>query len=242
MFRLVFVSLLCSSGLWAQTSNGSILGHVTDTSGGVLANAQITLTDEQRNHVQTRQTDSSGGFLFPSVPIGLYSLSLTAPGFRAYVQQHIKVDVGQSVRIDPVVQVGEVSEKVVVEASAPLLQTASAAVSQVVNSEQIVDLPLNGRDFTQLAILSGDVIRVGTGNLGGARLSVDGGRTQSSHFLLDGANNTETTYDGVRMTPSIDAIQEFRIESNAFSAEYGRSATVINVAIKSGTNALHGTA
>src|SRR5207245_10740141 len=93
MFKLafVFLSLLCTVGLWAQTSNGSILGHVTDTSGGVLPNAQITLTDEQRNLVQTRRTDSSADLLFPSVPIGTYTISVTAPGYRAYPQPHSKL-------------------------------------------------------------------------------------------------------------------------------------------------------
>lgn len=242
--KLVFSAVLVCVAieLVGQTSNGSIGGRVVDTTGAIILNAHIAITDLDRNISQARDTDASGNFLFPAVRIGTYSVTISAQGFRTFVQQPLKVDVNQNVNVDAILQVGEMSEKVVVEAVAPLLQTASGALGQVINSHEIVDLPLNGRNFLQLATLSGNVTQTSGGLMGNPALSVDGGRSQKTEFLLDGADNTETTYNGVRLVPSIDAIQEFRIESNSFSAEFGRSTATVNVAIKSGTNGFHGTA
>ena len=243
MYRLALLLLGAVSVAVAQVNTGSILGDVTDATSARIPKARVTITDLDRNISQQRETDETGSFVFPSVRVGRYNVTVSAPGFNTYVQQDVKIDVGQKVRVDAVLQVGDVSQNVIVEAQAALLESATSSVGQVIGGRQIVDLPLNGRDFTQLATLSANVIRpAGVGLSGGSQLAVDGGRTQKTEFIIDGAQNTETTYNGVRLSSSIDAIQEFKIESNAFSAEYGRSAAVVNVAIKSGTNRFHGTA
>lgn len=241
MLGFLLFALGVAIPLPAQTSNGSIRGRVSDSTGAIIPGTGVTITDLDRNISQVRNSDASGNFLFPTVPIGTYSVTVTARGFRTFVQPRLAVNVNQDVNVDAALQVGDLSERIEVQAVAPLLQTASASVGQVVNSRQIVDLPLNGRNFLQLAILSGNVTQTGGGLMGNQALSVEGAsRSQNTEFQLDGADNTETTYNGVRMMPSIDAVQEFKIESNSFSADSGRFAAIVNVAIKSGTNALHG--
>lgn len=240
-FCMVFV--VCVWRVDAQVTLGSILGDITDSTGGRVAGSRIKIMDIERNLTQEKEVDGSGSFIFPVVRVGRYNVTVTAPGFNTFVQKDVKVDIGQKVRLDIQLVVGQLTQNIVVDAQAALLESTTSSVGQVIGGKQIVDLPLNGRDFTQLAVLSANVIRASTtGASGGSQLSVDGGRTQKTDFILDGAQNTETTYNGVRLSPSVDAIQEFKIESNSFSAEYGRSSAVVNVAIKSGTNSFHGTA
>ena len=228
----------------AQVNTGKVLGTVVDPTQAVVPAAEVTITNENRGTSQTTQTGSAGTYLFPFVEIGKYSLRITHAGFRAYLREHLSVEVGQDVRADIQLQIGEVKDQVVVQSEAPLLQTDSASVGQVISNQLVSNLPLNGRDFTQLASLGANVTGTGTLFIGAntRRISMNGSRPEETEFMLDGANNVETTYNGVRTQPSLDAIQEFKVESNSFSAVQGRGTSLINVALKSGTNRLHGSA
>src|SRR5262249_26299876 len=163
-------------------------------------------------------------------------------GFQTQEQTGIVLQVDQRARLDVTMRVGSVSEKVVVEALAPVVNTESGAIGQVVGNRDIVELPLNGRNFTQLATLLPNAVVQTQGTASSTIVSVSGGRLGKTEFLLNGVSINEQLFDGVAIRPSVDAIQEFKLVSNSFSAEYGRGNAVMLATIKSGTNQLHGAA
>jgi hypothetical protein len=234
----------------AQSTTGSIEGLVTDPSGAVVPNAAITVTDLGTT-IETRTTsDRNGNYVVTPLPIGLYSVTVEASGFKKFVTTGIKVNVQDRLRVDAELQVGQAVETVEIQSTAPPLETDTSALGQVVDSKRIVDLPLNGRFFTRLAVLTTGTAPTPHGardeNTGG--FSANGVRPYQNNFILDGVDNNSLSEDLVSQAsfvvgPPPDAIAEFRVETNAMSAEYGRSGgAVLNVNIKSGTNDLHGTA
>jgi hypothetical protein len=234
----------------AQSTTGSIVGVVTDPSGAVVPDATVVVTDLGTN-IETRTTaDQSGNYVVTPLPIGQYSVTVEAKGFKRFVATGIKVNVQDRLRIDAQLQLGQAADTVEVQATAPLLERDTSTLGQVVDSQRIVDLPLNGRFFTRLAVLTTGTVPTPSGardeNTGG--FSANGVRPYQNNFILDGVDNNSLSQDLVSQAsfvsgPAPDAIGEFRVATNAMSAEYGRSGgAVLNVNIKSGTNGLHGTA
>ncbi|HLK04452.1 MAG TPA: TonB-dependent receptor [Candidatus Acidoferrum sp.] len=235
----------------AQIDTGSILGTVSDSSGARINGATITLTNEGTNASLSTNSAEDGGYKFTPVRIGSYKLTVTMQGFQTATAHGLVVNVGQSVVADFSMKPGAVTETIEVTTSAPVLQSQDASVGQVVDSKSVNDLPLNGRNFTFLAQLAAGVNTPQAdtrGNAATGAFSANGSRPAQNNYLLDGIDNNSDTVDFLNGTnfvvlPPVDAIEEFKVQTSGFSAEYGRSgAAVLNATIKSGTNELHGSA
>jgi hypothetical protein len=246
------VALLGSAApLRAQVDAGSILGTVTDASGGSVKGATVTLTNEGTSASLSTTTGNDGTYKFSPVRIGTYKLTATIQGFSAVTQKDVVVNVGQDVVVDFALKPGSVSETVEVESSIPVLETQDASVGQVIDSRSVDNLPLNGRNFTFLAQLAAGVNTPQAdtrGNAASGAFSANGLRPAQNNYLLDGIDNNSDTVDFLNGTnyvvlPPVDAVEEFKVQTSDFSAEFGRSgAAVLNATIKSGTNEFHGAA
>ncbi len=234
----------------AQTETAAINGFVTDSSGGVVPAADVVATNVNTNAEYPVQTSEAGYYVITPLPIGTYTIAVEVPGFKTGVADNITLQVQQRAKIDFALEVGELTEVVTVESSAPLLATEETSLGQVVNNRSIVELPLNGRNYLQLGTLAVGMMptKKGMFNDHGSAFLANGLRYTMNNYLLDGLDNnsqiTNLQSGGAEiMRPSVDAIQEFKIQTSNFSAEFGRSAgAVVNVAVKSGTNEFHGTA
>jgi hypothetical protein len=243
------VLLLGVMPLHAQVDTGAVLGTVTDASGAAIRGANVTLTNEGTNAALSTTTGSDGGYKFTPVKIGSYSLSTNFQGFTTTTERHVVVNVGADVVVNFALKPGQVSEVVEVTSTTPVLETQDASVGQVVDSRAVNDLPLNGRNFTFLAQLAAGVNTPQAdtrGNAASGAFSANGLRPAQNNYLLDGIDNNSDTVDFLNGTnyvvlPPLDAIQEFKVQTSDFSAEFGRSgAAVLNATIKSGTNSFHG--
>jgi hypothetical protein len=246
---LVLTLLLGVAPLRAQVDTGTILGTVTDASGAAVRGANVTLTNEGTNATLTTTTGSNGEYKFTPVKIGSYKVSASFQGFQTIAQKNITVNVGENVVADFTLKPGNVTETVEVAATTPVLETQDASVGQVVDSRSVDTLPLNGRNFTFLAQLAAGVNTPQAdtrGNAASGAFSANGLRPAQNNYLLDGIDNNSDTVDFLNGTnfvvlPPVDAVQEFKVQTSDFSAEFGRSgAAVLNATIKSGTNTLHG--
>src|SRR5438067_1856380 len=226
------------------TELGTIVGTVTDPQTSAVPGAKVTVTNTGTGVVREVTTDNQGNFAARSLVPGTYSVEVTAPSFQKQVQSNIKLDVGASVTLDFRLTVGQVTEQVQVTAEAVLLQTEDSSVGTVIENAQVVELPLNGRNFNNLTRLTPGVVRGTTGGgetIQGESFAVAGDRSDNTYYSLDGMFNNGTFFKTAAIHPSIDAIQEFKVQTNT-SAQYGAAAGAnINVMIKSGTNAFHGT-
>jgi hypothetical protein len=248
---ICLLALLWPAQAAAQAVSGTILGSATDASGATVAGVRITLTHTQTGLTRVVASDSEGEYVAPSLPPGAYTISAEAPGFKKLLLANVQLNVDQKARVDLKLDVGATTESVTVEGSAPLVQTESSDLSGTINETQIKNLPLNGRDFVQLTRTLPGVLRGipganidGAGSLAwraSASFSANGMRTRDNNFLLDGVDNNETWLNSVVIFPSIDALEEFKVQTSTYSAEFGRSSGgVVNIQIKSGQNALHG--
>ncbi len=246
---VMLVTFLGASLAWGQVDTGSITGTVTDASGAVLSGAKVTMTNEATGASLSTVSGSDGVYNFSPVRIGNYKLDVSAPGFKTAVQGNVVVDVSARVLQNFQLQTGSVTETVEVTSSAPVLQSQDASVGQVVDQRSVNDLPLNGRNFTFLAQLAAGVNTPQAdtrGNAASGAFAANGNRPAQNNYMLDGIDNNSDTVDFLNGTnyvvlPPVDAIQEFKVATSDFSAEYGRSgAAVLNATIKSGTNAFHG--
>lgn len=230
-------------------ATASIVGTITDPSGAVVANALVTVTQNETGLRRQVRSNASGIYVVPLLPVGTYSVSAESPGFRGITVTGVVLEVNQEARIDLRLEVGQVTETVNVTAQGVLLQTESAVVGQVIDNRYNSRIPLNGRDFSQLVLLApGAVTRPGavtyaagaaTGSLGSG--VAIGGRDNQNNFVMDGANNNARQFGNIAIKPSIDAIQEFKVQSNSYSAEFGQAAFgQIILVTKSGTNEFHG--
>ena len=249
---LLFVAVfLLPLKLAAQVDMGSISGTIKDASGAVIPNAKVTLTNDATGISASATTGAEGQYTFSPVKIGHYTISAAMAGFQTVEQKNVTVDVEQRVHVDITLPLGQSKETIIVDAAPPILQTLDASVGQVIQEKSINDLPLNGRNFTFLAQLSAGVTQSqqDTRGLGGSgSFAANGLRPAQNNYLLDGMDNNTNLVDflngtGYAVKPPVDAIQEFKVETNNYSAESGRAAgAVLNATIKSGTNDYHGTA
>ena len=251
VLALVLLGLLAPSRMFGQVDMGAITGTVKDASGAVIPNATVTLTNEGSGQAISTTSGASGEYTFSPVKIGHYSVTAEISGFQKVQQKNVTVDVQQKVVVDFSLPVGQSKETVVVDAAPPALQTQDASVGQVIEERAINALPLNGRNFTFLAQLSAGVTQdqADTRGLGASgSFAANGLRPAQNNYLLDGIDNNSNLVDFLNGTafavrPPVDAIQEFKVETNNYSAEAGRSAgAVLNATIKSGTNEFHGNA
>jgi hypothetical protein len=244
------VSLLvvaCGPELVGQSFTATVTGIITDPSAAVIPEAEIRVTNSDTNVSSTGASDSQGRYLVSALQPGRYVISVKATGFKELVRSGIRLEVDQRLRLDFVMEVGAVTEQVLVTAAAPLVDREKSSLGSVVANWQIVNVPLNGRNSVQLAALVPGVI-LGRGfsdeNNSSASVFINGGRGNASEILVDGisavtpANNPINVLPG---SPPVDAIQEFKVQTNNLSAEFGRTGGgVLNFVFKSGTNELHG--
>src|SRR5579859_6854779 len=249
LLAIAFCAAFSVIPLQAQVDTGSITGTVTDPSGAVVSGAKVTLTNEGTAASLTTTTGSDGLYRFSPVRIGNYKIDVAAGGFKTASEIHIAVDVSSNVTRNFKLQPGNVSETVEVTSQAPLLQSEDASVGQVVDQKNVNDLPLNGRNFTFLAQLAAGVNSPQAdtrGNAASGAFSANGLRPAQNNYMLDGIDNNSDTVDFLNGTnfvvlPPVDAVQEFKVQTTNFAAEFGRSgAAVLNATIKSGTNQFHG--
>ncbi|HUL36029.1 MAG TPA: TonB-dependent receptor [Candidatus Eisenbacteria bacterium] len=243
--------LFAAAPLRAQVDTGSILGTVTDASGAVVVGASVTLTNEGTGASLTTTTGTDGVYKFSPVKIGSYKIDVSTKGFQPVTAKGVVVNIGVDVVQNFSLKPGNVTQTIEVTAAAPLLESQSAAIGQVTDTRAVNDLPLNGRNFTFLAQLGAGVNTPQAdtrGNAATGAFSANGLRPAQNNYLLDGIDNNSDTVDFLNGTnfvvlPPVDAVQEFRVETSNFSAEFGRSgAAVLNATIKSGTNEIHGSA
>ncbi len=243
---------LAPAALHAQFETASVLGYVRDASGATIPGATVTLTDEQTKAVFTAKTNGQGAYEFTDVKIGQYLVTAQAGGFDLSTTQPFTVTVNARQRVDVALKVGSNNETVTVDAAASLLETDSSERGQVIGTREVENLPLNGREYADLAALvpgvRRDALENQTDSSRDASFNVNGLRSEFNNFLLDGLDNnaygtSNQGFSNQAIPPSPDAISEFRVETDNYSAEYGRSAgAVINVSIRSGTNNFHGKA
>jgi len=249
---LVLLAILVPLRADAQTPSGEISGTIVDGSGLPVPGVTVTLNNVATNVARVVQTNESGLYVISAIPPGTYDLKAELTGFSTVERKAIVVQVGSASRISFTMEVGNLSETLEVKAGAPLIQTENAAISTVIENRAIVELPLNGRNYLQLASLipgattNGPSSSQGKQRMGGQRnsfaLNVAGQRVHYNHYSLDGVENTDLNFNSYMLLPSVDALEEFNVVSGLFDAEYGRAIAQVNVSTKSGSNQFHGTA
>jgi hypothetical protein len=236
--------LLSPLPLTASGPTGTITGTITDPSGAVIRKARVVVRNEGTNAIREVESNDDGDYTVALLPPGRYSVAVEHAGFRRSIIQGAILDVDQTVRLDFALVIGAVTENVNVTEAPPIVQEDTSTLGQVVNNRLVQDLPLNERNFLSFALLvpGGELPTQGSQNsTEGGALNVNGAREQSNNFLLDGVDNTDPYINQYVALPSIDAIQEFKVQSGDYSAEYGHaSGAEINVVLRSGTNNLHG--
>jgi hypothetical protein len=250
MLRFSLLTILLSAGLCAQTETATLTGVVTDASGGAVTGVELIITNKNIGLQRKAASDGQGRYQFNLLPPGLYELKATANGFKTFTDSEVRLQVAQPAVLNVALQVGSTSERIEVSGTVSLLNTESAASGAVIGEEKIVGLPLNGRQFIQLALL------VPGTNAGGRNVqqnnvrlnqtggfSSSGGRTNNNLFTLDGTVNTDPDYNALSYVPIVDSLVEFQVQSAQYGAQYGRaSGSQINVVSKSGSNEFHGAA
>jgi hypothetical protein len=245
---LFLVSLSLPVALRGQTTAvAQVSGTVTDQSGGALSGAAITITDTEKGSVRNTVSDSSGHYAFPNLPVGQYRMEVKSQGFKDYVQTGIVLVVNNNPELNVAMQVGAVTERVEVAATAGMVETKETSVSSVIEQQRINDLPLNNRQATQLILTLGGAVYADSGDTGSktfwsaTRIAVAGGQGNGTAYLLDGGDNTDAMSNVNMPFPFPDALQEFSIETSSVSSRFGtHPGATVNVVTKSGSNAIHG--
>ncbi len=240
---VLFCLLRPTPALYAQVgTEGVILGVVTDQSGAVVPEAEVTVQNLDTGLTKTVKTNGAGIFEIFALPVGFYSVSVSMQGFKSWKLDRVELTVGERKRLAPVLELGKVTEQVSVQSTAPLMQTDTAQTGGIVEQKQILDLPLNGRNPMQLVTLVPGVRFLGTyGPERGSYIQGLGSREDSTEFQLDGLNINAGMDEGAVGVPNLDTIAEFNVETANFSAEHGRNPMQVLMVTKGGTNAFHGT-
>ncbi len=239
---VVLLGALGAHSAHAQTA-ARLTGTVKDQSGGTVAGATVTLTNQATNVNRVVKSDGEGNYLFALVDAGTYKLTVEHDGFKKNIQSNITLEVNQNARLDVFLDIGQATETVEVSAAVPQIDTSGAVLGKVEDTKRIQDLPLVDRDTLQLGLLQAGVFAPDPDDGSGNPFSVSGQRSESLTFLVDGADNTDFLGNNIVVSPNPDAVQEFKILTNNYDAEFGRSSGgIVNQVVKSGTNQLHGTA
>jgi len=248
---LLVVFFACATSVYAADVTGAIGGFVKDSTGALVPNVSVVVTNEGTGAKFTAQSDATGSYTLGNLPVGVYDLVAEMSGFKKFVAQAVRVQVNETSRLDITLLVGSVSQSVEVSAHALTVDTSDPTLKEVVDERRIVDLPLNGRNPVQLMQLVAGVesdtinadVTSGCTYPGVTPVSVDGGRANTTNYILDGAQNNDHYSNAPNPMPNPDALQEFSVQTNNFSAEFGRNlGGVVNAVTKSGTNSLHGSA
>jgi hypothetical protein len=245
---LAFLVLACLS-LSAQQITGIIRGTITDPSGAVIQGASVTARQAETGLSRSTTTDRNGNYVLLELPVGHYSLQVASTGFQEYVQNGVTLNVNETASVSPRLAVGSEKQQVLVSADAQLIEPTVTSMGKVVEQQELEDLPLNGRNFSQLGLLQPGVVPLtpGVAEAGGSlrngqAYAVNGQRPESNNFLIDGANNFNGVDGGFVLKPPVDAISEFRIITHSANAEFGGAlGSTTNLVTRSGTNRLHGT-
>ncbi|MGH9163389.1 MAG: TonB-dependent receptor domain-containing protein, partial [Vicinamibacteraceae bacterium] len=246
---LCFLVVVAAQPAYGQSISGDLVVRVVDPSGLAVVGAAVELTDVNTKIEHAATTDQQGVYLFGQLRPGQYTLEVSADGFQDTTVSDVRIQVGQRARVDVALTVSEVAETVSVSAAGTtLLNAESAAIGQVLESRPIVELPLNGRNPLQLGQISAGAVPIGIGTSpagswtgrGDTTLSIAGGRESNNSFLVNGIETRNARFGNAGIRPSIDAIEEIKIQRSTFGAEFGRSSAIVNTTIKSGTNLLHG--
>ena len=248
VFLILLAMVLPGWRLEAQ-STAEIVGTVKDGTGAVLPGVALAITNKASGQVRQQTTDAKGSYVVTSLPIGEYVIKAEFPSFKTFIREGVVLQVGQQARVDLVMEVGDVTQQITVQESVPLLRTTNAEVSEVINNQRLVDLPLNGRQFVQLTLLSDNVFLTPVGTRGaalaqtGRQVVVGGQRVGHNMYWLDGVSITDQYFNNLVISPSVEAIQEFKIQKSIYAAEFGGKASAnVNAATKGGSNSIHGTA
>src|SRR5271170_1991689 len=245
---LAFVVLACLNS-FAQQITGNLRGTVTDPSGAVILGAEVTAQQTETDLSRSTTTDRNGNYVLLELPVGHYRLQVAAKGFQQYVQDGITLNVNETASVSPRLAVGSEKAQVLVSADADLIEPTVTSMGKVVQQRELEDLPLNGRNFSQLGLLQPGVVPLtpGIAEAGGSlrngqAYAVNGQRPESNNFLIDGANNFNGVDGGFVLKPPVDAISEFRIITHNANAEFGNAlGSTTNIVTRSGTNQIHGT-
>src|ERR1700676_2594583 len=244
---LLFSFALCSPA-HAQ-STASLNGTVTDPAGAAVPKAKVSATNQATGVVSDTQTDGAGAYLFPALPIGIYRLEVIASGFQTAVISNLKLDVATSVTQNVEVKVGDATEKIEIVADAAIIETTTNSMSQVINDKTVQEIPLNGRHFTDLSLLTpGTMTPPANGFLsaplrgqGSFGINTAGQREDTTNWLVNGINLNDNVQNQITFQPPIDTLAEYKIDNSTFPAQYGRNAgAIVNLATRSGTNEYHG--
>lgn len=256
LLRAVVSVLAVAGALYGQATTGQFGGTITDPSGASIPNAKVTVTNAGTGASRAVTTDQTGTYLAPLLQPGAYNISAEAPGFKKVVQSNVELQVNQAATLNFTLEPGQVSETIEVTGAAPQLEAQSSSLGTVVNTQLTEELPLNGRNFVQLATLSPGVNGTGYSVSGtimsgtrpddrrpGTEIFSNGNREGSNDFLYDGIDDNDRLTLSIVLRPAVEAIREFKVQTNLFSADQGRnSGAVVDVVTKSGTNTLHGSA
>src|SRR5581483_1235278 len=245
-FTLDWVVLpgLLVSACWGQVATSQLLGTVQDSTGAAVAAVKVTATAVNTNVAVSTMSDEAGNYVFPQLPVGQYSLDVSHPGFKHFERTGIVLTVNQKARVDIRLEVGQVNESITIDANAELINTVDGETGHTIVRKTIVDLPLKGRQFLELAFLTPGAVNAPTdyrASLQGIAPAVNGNRPESNSYTLNGATNSEA-FDGLfAIQPSVDSVEEFKIQTGSYNAEYGRAGgAIVNIVTKAGTNAFHG--
>ena len=242
--QIAIVFFVLTATAFGQRITGSINGRITDATGAVLPGVDVTVTNDATGQVRTNLTNEAGLYNVPLLISGTYTVEASLPGFRTEIRRGVLVEVDRTARVQIQLQVGVVTETVEVTADAPLVESESSSLGQVIDSKRVAELPLNGRHFLSLAALTPGVQPHSEGSNFAEQsgsVSVNGAREAFNNFMYDGVDNNDPGPAQLIIIPNIDSIQEFKVQTSNFSAEYGKAAGgLINVTTKSGANAFHG--
>jgi hypothetical protein len=241
LLRRFWPALLVQSVLFAQAELATVTGVVTDSASAVMPGVKVTVRNTDTDISRTIVTNQDGYFTIPELPAGPYELTVEQAGFHTYRETGITLETGQTLRTDVKLQVGSVTETVEVTAQVAPLNTENGMIKgAVVTQNEVNDMPLNGRDFTELALYVPGVVATSAGG-GGAFANINGVRSDAVNFMVDGIDDRNPRGAAAQLRPNIDALQEFKMEVSGFSAEYGKMAGgILNMVLKSGTNSYHG--
>src|SRR5438309_3603209 len=244
----LLITIAISSSVAAQQITGNIRGSVMDPSGAVVQAATVTAKQTETGLARVATTNHEGAYLLVELPVGHYQMEVEAPGFKKYLQEGISLNVNETATVPVHLAVGTATQRVEVQSDAQLIQSTVSTLGKVVLERELLDLPLNGRNFSQLGLLQPGVVPItpGLAEAGGSlrdgqAYAVNGQRPESNNFLIDGANNFNGVDGGFVLKPPIDAITEFRILTHNANAEFGTSlGSTTNIITRSGSNNFHG--